>query len=300
MKAPAENPAERFLKDVRRGSVPLRGRIKKYSQDCLESFRQGLLETFPEADGKQFTGAVVRLWVRWLASQVTIPSDQEATAFSLETGRGVGEILRVEYIEGVAGRFSTALLNKRLHLTGTRDYLHMKAWLQERIETLRGQTDPESRECGEILAANFSSIVLRALHNAGPGYAAEAIQRLPAMMKDLDLAIRNLAAIEPEASRHLKNNRLTILTRALHSGSFDYAGKVTETLPTALKDLDRQIERLESSSPEIAKTLRSNKRTVIYRALTNGRLDYLADAGVGRPKALKILPQKSSTTTRRK
>jgi hypothetical protein len=288
--ASLENSAERFLHDVRQGLLPRQGRIKKHSQDCLQAFRRGLFETFPEAEEKPFAGALTRLWVRWLAALVVIPSDQEPLGFSFKTGQGVGEILRKEYIEGVANKFSIALLNRRLHLTGVHDYLRMKAWLRERIESLKSRSDPKDRECGGILAANFSSILLRALHNTGPGYAEEVVQRLPSMMRDLDLAIQNLAAVEPEASRHLKNNRLTILTRALHSGSLDYAGKVTETLPEALKDLDRQIERLETSSPEDARTLRSNKRSVVYRALTNGRLDILKDNGKDTPKALDILP----------
>jgi hypothetical protein len=293
MNPPLEHSAERFLHDVRQGLLPRQGRVKKQAQDCLQAFRQGLLKAFPEADGKPFAGAMTRLWVRWLAALVEIPSDQGPLGFSVKTGHGVGEILRKEYIEGVANKFSTALLNRRLHLTGVGDYLRMKAWLQDRIESLKREPDPKDRECGDILAANFSSIILRALHNAGPNYADEVVQRLPSMMRDLDLAIQNLAAIEPEASRHLKNNRLTILTRALHSGSLDYAGKVTETLPEALKGLERQIERLESSSPEDARTLRSNKRSVVYRALTNGRLDCLNDDGKKKSKALDILPPRS-------
>lgn len=264
----------RFLRDVRSGAIALRGRLKKDSQKCLDSLRAGMLETFPEAEDKQFSGAVARLWVRWLDSFAALPSEKDALAFSLETGRRVGEILKAEYDEGVSGNLAPFLLDKRLHLGNVRDFIKMRGWLQGTIERLKADADPEKRRQGEILKSNFSSIVLRALHNAGPGYAAEAVSKLSSMMRDLDTAIRNLSSIEPEAANHLRNNRATIITRALHSGLFDYGGQAAESLPSALKDLNQRIDNLEVLSPHTAGRLRATKRTIVYRALTNGRLKF--------------------------
>jgi hypothetical protein len=98
---------------------------------------------------------------------------------------------------------------------------------------------------------------LRAQHHAGPGYAAEAAARLGSMLRDLDDAIRNLSSVEPEAAGYLRRNRATIITRALHSGFLDYGNRVKDALPPALKKLDRNV---------------SNKRTVVYRAITNGTI----------------------------
>src|SRR4026208_540892 len=43
----AEDVASSFLYDVRKGSIPLRGRLKNGSRSCLEVFQAGLRETFP-------------------------------------------------------------------------------------------------------------------------------------------------------------------------------------------------------------------------------------------------------------
>jgi hypothetical protein len=229
-------------------------------------------ETFPEAETKKFFGAVSRLWIRWLKSR---PATEDSVALSVQAGRDVGNRLQEDYREGVAGGLAAFLLDRRVHLIRVRDFLDMRNELLSSIERLRRDPDPAAKERAEILNANFSSIVLRALHNAGPSYASEVISKLGGMIRDFDAAARNLAYAEPEAAAFLKNNRATILTRALHSGALDYGGRVAESLPSALRALDRKIGRLEASSPKEAEALRSNKRTVVYRALTNGHLNRL-------------------------
>ncbi|HEX5037121.1 MAG TPA: hypothetical protein VFX30_08170 [bacterium] len=269
---PKEDTAAAFLHDVRKNLVPLRGRVKKQAKDCLRAFESGFLQSFPEARGKQFASAAPKLWVRWLGSRAL---EGDPFEFSLEAGRRAGDRLKREYEEGVAGSLAPFLLDKRLHLDGVRDFLFMRGWLLGVIENFRQSEDKEKKERAGLLEANLSSIVLRAQHHAGPGYAALAVERLTALTRDLDLAVRNLADVEPEASSFLRNNRSTIIARALHSGLFDYGGEVVENLPSALKGLDRKIAGLEASSPATARILRSNKRTVVYRALTNGHLNRL-------------------------
>jgi hypothetical protein len=244
-----------FLRDVRQGALPLRGRVKRETQDCLRAFSAGLEETFPESAGKPFANALPKLWVRWLASTAHAG---DPLAFSLETGRRTGEELKREYAEGWNGGLAAFLLDRRLHLDGIRELLDMRGWLLATIERLKRDADPKARERAEILSANFASIVLRAQHGGNASYAAAAVERLASITGDLDRAIANLSSVEPEASRYLRNNRATIITRALHSGMFDYGERVAETLPSVLKDLNC-----------------ANKRTVVYRALTNGRLDLL-------------------------
>jgi hypothetical protein len=126
-------------------------------------------------------------------------------------------VLKQEYDEGIAGDLSAYLLDDRLHLRNVRDYLLMRGWLQGAIECLRRRSDWEGRAQAQVLAGNFSSIVLRALHNANVGYAATAVRQLPRMIARLDQATKRLAATEPEAAHFLRKNRSTILTRALHS-----------------------------------------------------------------------------------
>ncbi|HSA59198.1 MAG TPA: hypothetical protein VLJ37_05885, partial [bacterium] len=179
------------------------------------------------------------------------------------------------YEEGVAGDLSAYLLDDRLHLRNVRDYLLMRGWLQGVIECLRRRPDWGGREQAKILAGNFSSIILRALHNADVGYAAKAVSVLPRMIARLDQAARRLAASEPEAAHFLRKNRSTILTRALHSGYLDYAEQAAEGLPRVLKELNQEISRLETSSPEDARRLRDNTAAAVYRALTNGKFDLL-------------------------
>lgn len=264
--------AEVFLHDVRAGRVPLRGRLADRSTECRDAFRRGFSQAFPEAEGKKFFSSVSRLWTRWLKSR---PADGDHVALSSQAGRDVGERLQEEYRKGVAGGLAGFLLDRRLHLIRICDFLRMRDDLLASIERLRRSPDPAGREQAAILSANFSSIVLRALHNAGPSYASEVVSKLGGMIRDFDAAARNLAYVEPEAAAFLKNNRATIITRALHSGTLDYGGRVAESLPSALRALDRKIGRLETSSPAEAKELRSNKRTVVYRALTNGHLNRL-------------------------
>ncbi len=264
-KAPSpDDPASLFLHDVRKGAVALRGRIKKGSASSVKAFLQGVCETFPEAEKKPFAGALARLWIRWSA---------ERSESSLEAGRRLGQILKQEYEEGVAGELSPYILDDRLHLRNVRDYLRMRGWLTGVVEHLRRKPDWEGREQAEILASNFSSVVLRALHNANVGYAAEAVAKLPAMIRDFNRAVERLAAKDPEAAHFLRNNRLTILTHALHSGYLDYGDRAVKELPAVLKKMNEKIGRLEISSPESARTLRANLPAAIYRALTNGKIE---------------------------
>lgn len=252
-----------FLHDIRKGAVALRGRLKKETATSLKTFLMGFAETFPVAKTKPFLSALGRLWVRW-------SEDRNDDAFL--TGRRCGDILRQEYEEGVAGELSGYILDDRLHLRNTRDYLLMRGWLQGAIENLRRRGDWRSREQADLLTANFSSIILRALHNADTSYAAQAVERLPSMTDRLDQAIANLAATEPEASHFLRKNRSTILTRALHSGYFEYPAEAAHDLPQTLKELNERIGVLEATSPEAARNLRANVSALIYRALTNGKL----------------------------
>lgn len=263
---PSNDAAAVFLHDVRGGLIALRGRIKNDAEQSAGQFIEGLQSTFPEADKKPFAGALSRLWVRWKSHQSENARD---------VGGQIGVILKAEYEEGVAGELSANILSDRLHLRNTRDYLRMRGWLQGRIEHLRRKSDWESRECASLLEGNFSSIVLRALHNANVDYAASAVAKLPSMMAQLDRAIANLAATEPEASHFLRKNRATVLTRALHSGYFDYPQEAANDLPRTLRDLYSRIGELETSSPEAARDLRSNISSLIYRALTNGKLTAL-------------------------
>jgi hypothetical protein len=264
-----DDPASVFLHDIRKGAVALRGRVKKGSASSSRIFLQGLRETFPEAEKKPFFGALGRLWVRWNRAN----GIQEA--HSLQAGHRVGQILKQEYEEGVAGDLLPYLLDDRLHLRSVRDYLRMRGWLQGTIEHFRRKADWESRQKAEILAGNFSSIILRALHSARIDYAADVVARLPSMTRSLDQAIENLGPTEPEAAHFLRKNRSTVITRALHSGYLDYPEKAAEEFPRALKDLNLRIAHLESTSPEDARNLRAGVASAVYRALTNGKPDVL-------------------------
>ncbi|HSA58463.1 MAG TPA: hypothetical protein VLJ37_02105 [bacterium] len=261
-----DDPAAVFLDDVRRGKIALRGRLKQGSAASLKAFLHGVCETFPEAEDKPFLRALGRLWVRWSEGK------EDTTDAAHHVARRLGERLKQEFEEGVAGDLSVYLLDDRLHLRSVRDYLRMRGWLQGTIEHLRRRPDWGSRERAGILAGNFSSIVLRALHNADVDYAADAVARLPQMIARLDLTTKRIAAAEPEAAHFLRKNRATILTRALHSGYLDYAEQAAEELPRVLKELNQKIARLESTSPDAARNLRSNVPSAVYRALTNGRL----------------------------
>lgn len=257
----SDDPAAEFLRDIRTGAVALRGRLKNGSKNAVKFFLQGVREAFPESSQKPFLSALSRLWVRW-------GSDQDAE----QMGRRIGIVLKQEYEEGIAGELSPYILDDRLHLRNVRDYLRMRGWLQGTIEHLRRKSDWESRSKATILEGNFSSVILRALHNANPNYASEVVAKLPSMMDQLDRAISNLAAAEPEASHFLRRNRSTVLTRALHSGYLDYPEQAVEGLPKTLKQLNDRIGRLETESPEAARDLRSNVSSLIYRALTNGKI----------------------------
>lgn len=257
------DPAEVFLHAVRTGAIALRGRMKRDQQASADLFLKGLSETFPKADKKPFTTSLSRLWVRW---------EGHNEGLAIEIGRVIGTILKQEYDEGVAGDLSAYILDERLHLRNTSDYLRMRGWLKGMIQHLRDKPDWESRSRAEILKGNFSSIILRCLHNANVNYAAEVVEKLPLMTSQLDQAISNLAAVEPEASHFLRKNRSTVLTRALHSGYLDYPEQAAADLPKTLKQLHERIGRMENESPEAARDLRSNVSSLIYRALTNGKL----------------------------
>jgi len=258
---PPQDRSACFLFAVRKGDIALRGRIKKTSHESLLEFQKGFCVSFPQASGKPFLSALSKLWARWA---------REDDDF--ECARQVGEILKAEYDEGIAGELSAYLLDDRLHLRPVRDYLRMRGWLQGTIEHLRQRPDWESRETAQLLQSNFSSVVLRALHNADVGYAASVVEKLPLMRSQLDQATAHLAANEPEAAHFLRKNRLTILTRALHSGYLDYPSEAARDLPKTLRDINERIGALEHFSPEEARQLRTNMASLVYRALTNGKL----------------------------
>lgn len=259
-----DDAAALFLNAVRSGQIPLRGRVRKQAQSRADAFFEGLCMGFPEAKSKPFARALSKLWTRW--------KDQgQENAF--QAGKTCGVILQSEYEQGEAGELSTFLLDERLHLRPTRDYLRMRGWLQGIIEYLQNKPDWKSRAQAQILKANFTSVVLRSLHNASPSYAAAVVDRLPSMMAQLDGAIETLAAEDSEASFYLRKNRQTILTYALHSGYLNYPIEAALTLPKTLRGLNQRIGELDLSSPEEARTLRNNLPSLIYRALTNGQID---------------------------
>lgn len=266
-----EKPAERapesddlaalFLRDVRRGAVALRGRIKDDARGDLAEFLRGLGETFPAASDKRFSGAVARLWVRWKNRHPDL---------STQTGRRVGLLLKDEYEEGLAGELSPYLLDDRLHLRAIGDYLRMRGWLLGTIERMKRRDDWEGRESARILEGNFSSIVLRALHNADVGYAATVVATLPGMISGLDRAIAR--ATDPEAAHLLRKNRSTILSHALHSGYLDAPERAAKKLPATLEGHHRRIAAMELESPDAAREMRDGIPALIYRAFTNGKL----------------------------
>ena len=108
---PHEDSGAFFLHEIRSGKVALQGRVKKDAEPCLEAFRDAMIESFPEAEQKPFAAAVVRLWPRWLETQLALPTDDGTLRFSSETGRRVGALLKAEYEEGAAG--GLALLHRR-------------------------------------------------------------------------------------------------------------------------------------------------------------------------------------------
>lgn len=254
--------AASFLHDVRGGAVALRGRTRKNASDAVDAFLAGLKDGFPGCGEKPFARALARLWARW---------DGCRAESSRDAGLAVGSLLRPEYEEGIAGELSAYLLDERLHLRNARDYLRMRGWLRGTVERLRRKPDWESRRHAEVLDGNFSSIVLRALHNGNVGYAAEAVAGLPRMTAQLDRAIAGLRAAEPEAAHFLLKNKSTILTRALHAGYLDYPQRAAADLPRALEGLRRRIGALETSSPDDARDLRASVPSLVYRALTTGK-----------------------------
>ena len=56
------------------------------------------------------------------------------------------------------------------------------------------------------------------------------------------------------------------------SGYLDYPEQAVDGLPKTLKELNLRIALLENSSPEAARELRANVSSLVYRALTNGKL----------------------------
>jgi len=266
LETPEASVAGRFLRDIRSNAVAVRGRIKASAHTESDQFLRGFLESFPQAKEKHFLTPLSKLWARW---------NEANKANGCDAGRETGLKLREEYEEGTAGELLAYLLDDRIHLRNVRDYLRMRGWLQGHIEYLRRKADWTRRELAQILSSNFSSIILRALHNGNVNYAAEAATKLPAMIADLDRATAALSIAEPEAFFFLRKNRQTILTRALHSGYFSYPEEAARDLPLTLRELNARIGRLEGESPDAARDLRENLPSLVYRALTNGNLDSL-------------------------
>jgi hypothetical protein len=271
-----------FLGRVRAKDFPLRGRIKKNSAPTADSFTAGFLESFPDAAEKPFLRSLSRLWARRCDG-----GTWEESSF-LE-GRNAGERLREEYGEGTAGGLSVLLLDERLHLRPVRLYLRMKGWLIGRAESLSRSRDPWEREAGKILSSNVSSVVLRALHNGDPDYASRCVERVPVILRFWSKSIARLAAREPEAAGVLRDNRLTVITYTLHSGYFDYPERILGGFSESLSRFDRKLADLRASDPETARILEANRLSVVYRALANGRVEYLTETAERFPQILRRL-----------
>ncbi|HEX5036578.1 MAG TPA: hypothetical protein VFX30_05425 [bacterium] len=93
----------------------------------------------------------------------------------------------------------------------------------------------------------------------------------------------------PERSDLLSRNYASVLHRAFHSGRRSYPEDVVESLPSMVQSLDLEIARLEVADAEVAEALRSNRDTILNRALHSGNLEYPGEAVEAIPGMLKAL-----------
>lgn len=277
-----------FLRRVRAKDLNSRGRLNDGAEACADAFLAGALEVFPEARTKVFLKTLRRVWgVRMspTKSPLALPVSRERLKFSREVGRHGGERLRVDYEAGRLAGLGKTVLDHKLHLRNVGDYLEASGWLLGRVTLLK---DPFA-ERSELLARNHASVVHRAFHSGNVRYPAEAVEALPSMLQILDLAIARWETSDPDAAQALRSNRDSVINRSLHGGDLNYPAAVVEALPRMLQTWDQAIAGWESSDPETARILRSNRASVISRALNVGNLNYPEEAVKRLPSLLRTL-----------
>jgi hypothetical protein len=98
-----------------------------------------------------------------------------------------------------------------------------------------------------------------------------------------------LKARSSELGDLLARNRASIIHRAFHSGRPDFPAEAIGALPSLVNDLNREAARWETSDPDVAEALRSNRDTIINRAFHSGDLNYPERAVRAIPAMLQSL-----------
>lgn len=93
----------------------------------------------------------------------------------------------------------------------------------------------------------------------------------------------------PERGELIARNHASIVHRAFHGGNLRYPEEVVEALPSLLQSLDLEIARWASRDPDAAGALRTNRDTILSRALHSGDLNYPHRATKAIPEMLKTL-----------
>lgn len=276
--------AETFLNAVLHGEVESRGGKRREQEREVNVFVREAAAVLQTATPPTFIKSVGSAWSRLSQGR----AGQEITQnMARDCVRILSSCLRM----GHAGGLARSIMESSLHKLDVPAFLRAKGWLAGEVKRLSDTaTAKDTRENGSLnlLEKNQGTILTRALKTSDPLFAIQATRSIPEMLVALedmvaqmkgsnDTYIReaaNLLGGDPET--RWRGNFGSIINHAVASGRLmDYVNEVKNRFSNGdiLREIEINIADLGETTVE-GILLKSNRASIISRALHHGKLDY--------------------------
>ena len=220
---PIETEVRTFLGSVRRGEISAKGALNDGAKGCADAFFQGAIAVFPDAASKAFLKTTARLWGKRMSSD-------ERRGFAEEAGRRAGAILRDDYDAGRAGGLAASVLDAKLHIRSVDDYLALQGWFLGILQFMMTHARENDPETAKILRGNRDSVIYQSFHSGQLDYPEQMLQEIGDAVRDFDRKVNEMEASDPETAKILREDRGSVIYRALNGGQLDYPERVIQAL----------------------------------------------------------------------
>jgi len=276
--------AETFLAAVLHGEVESRGGKRREQEKEVNVFAREAASVLQTPTPPPFIKSVGSAWSRLSQGRAGLERTQQMA-------RECVRILSSNWKMGHAGGLARSIMESSLHKLDVPAFLRVKGWLSGEVKRLSDTaTTNETRENGSLnlLEKNQGTILTRALKTGEPLFAIQAARSIPQMLTELESMIAqmkessdtyvreaaNLLGGDPET--RWRGNFGSIINHAVASGRLmDYVGEVKSRFSNGdiLREIESNIADLGENTAE-GILLKSNRASIISRALHHGKLDY--------------------------
>lgn len=276
--------AETFLAAVLRGEVESRGGKRREQEKEVNVFVREALTVMNTTTPPAFLKSVGSAWSR-------LSQGRADAAITQRMARDCAGLLSSAWRMGHAGGLANSIMDASLHKLDIPAFLRVKGWLAGEVKRLsEAVSTKDTRDNGPLalLEKNQGTILTRALKTGDPLFAVRAARAIPEMIAHLETVVARMRESNDPYVREAANllggdtetkwrgNFGSLVNHAIASGRLmDYVREVETRFGTGdvLREIEAGISDLGEHTAE-AMLLRSNKASIISRALHHGKLDY--------------------------